>query len=97
MASGMFTFYISHISQALEEEQDGEEETAEFIPIDSVDLDGEEEENDIEEQQPSSPIVSPKGTGQKPAKKTSITPVLSKINLIWKLFCVISWFGSLPL
>lgn len=72
-------FYISQLLQALQEERDGEEETAEYIPIDSVDLTGEEEESGPEDQ-PSSPIVSPKRTGQ--AKKTSITPVLSKNNLL---------------
>lgn len=39
-----------------------------------------EEEESVLEEQPSSPIVSPKRTGQKQAKKTSITPVLSKSN-----------------
>ena len=85
MAVRMFTLYISHISQALEEEQDGEEETAEFIPIDSIDEAEEEEESDSEEQ-PSSPVYSPKKTSQKPTKKTSITPVLSKNNLVVKAF-----------
>lgn len=66
--------------QALEQEEDVDEETAEFIPIDSVDLTGEEseeEETEVEEQL-SSPLSSPKSTGLKQAKKTSITPVLSK-------------------
>lgn len=79
----MFTLYISDISQALEDEQDGEEETAEFIPIDSIDVAEEEEESDSEER-PSSPVNSPKKTGQKPTTKTSITPVLSKSKLIVK-------------
>ena len=39
-----------------------------------------EEEESVLDEQPSSPIVSPKRTGQKQAKKTSITPVLSKSN-----------------
>lgn len=39
-----------------------------------------EEEESVSDEQPSSPIVSPKRSGQKQAKKTSITPVLSKSN-----------------
>lgn len=71
------TFYI--FLQALEQEEDVDEETAEFIPIDSVDLTGDEEEDEAEEEI-SSPLTSPKrnSVGQKQAKKTSITPVLSK-------------------
>ena len=71
--------------QALEEDNDGEEEPAEFIPIDSVDLTGEEEEeeSDIEPLSPVISTISPKKTGQ---KKTSITPVLSKINLLFYFF-----------
>lgn len=64
--------------QALEKEEDADEETAEFIPIDSADLSGDEEEDETDET--SSPLTSPKrnSVGQKQAKKTSITPVLSK-------------------
>lgn len=63
----------------MEQEEDVDEETAEFIPIDSVDLTGDEEEDEAEEEL-SSPLTSPKrnSMGQKQAKKTSITPVLSK-------------------
>ena len=39
-----------------------------------------DEEESVLDEQPSSPIVSPKRSGQKQAKKTSITPVLSKSN-----------------
>lgn len=39
-----------------------------------------EEEESVSDEQPSSPIVSPKRSGQEQAKKTSITPVLSKSN-----------------
>ena len=66
--------------QALQEERDGEEETEEYIPIDSVDMTGEEEEESGPEEEPSSPIISPKRAGQ--TKKTSITPVFSEINLL---------------
>lgn len=59
----------------MEEEKDNDDETSEFIPIDSVDLTGEEDEDEVEEQ-PSSPFSSPQR--QKQAKKTSITPDLSK-------------------
>lgn len=64
----------------MEQEEDVDEETAEFIPIDSVDLTGDEEEDEAAEEELSSPLTSPKrnSVGQKQAKKTSITPVLSK-------------------
>jgi len=72
--------------QALEQEEDLDEETAEFIPIDSVDVTGDEDEDVTgdEEQLLSSPFTSPKreSGSQKQAKKTSITPVLSKIRLL---------------
>ena len=75
-------FRILHFVQALEEEKDGEEELAEFIPIDSADMTGEEEEEFEEsDAEPLSPVIStisPKKTTQ---KKTSITPVLSKMNI----------------
>jgi len=76
-------FYV--FPQALEQEEDVDEETAEFIPIDSIDLTGDEEEDaadqEDEEQLLSSPLTSPKrseSVAQKQAKKTSITPILSK-------------------
>lgn len=69
----------------MEQEEDVDEETAEFIPIDSIELTGDEEEDaadqEDEEQLLSSPLTSPKrseSVAQKQAKKTSITPILSK-------------------
>lgn len=77
-------FYV--FPQALEQEEDADEETAEFIPIDSVDLTGDEDEDTAEEEQLLlSPLTSPKrdsSMAQKQAKKTSITPVLSKKTLL---------------
>ena len=68
------------------EEEDVDEETAEFIPIDSIDVTGDEDEDVIgdEEQLLSSPFTSPKreSGSQKQEKKTSITPVLSKLRLL---------------
>lgn len=76
-------FYV--FPQALDQEEDVDEETAEFIPIDSIELTGDEEEDaadqEDEEQLLSSPLTSPKrseSVAQKQAKKTSITPILSK-------------------
>ena len=69
----------------MDQEEDVDEETAEFIPIDSIELTGDEEEDaadqEDEEQLLSSPLTSPKrseSVAQKQAKKTSITPILSK-------------------
>lgn len=87
--------------QALEEEKDDEEETAEFIPIDSVDMQGEEEVgSETEQASPVVSTVSPKRTALQ--KKTSITPVLSK-NQPVLYFCVYfhlmwwRWLESKPL
>ena len=73
----------------MDQEEDVDEETAEFIPIDSIELTGDEEEDaadqEDEEQLLSSPLTSPKrseSVAQKQAKKTSITPILSK----WTFF-----------
>ena len=43
----------------MEVEKDYEEETSDFIPIDSVDLTGEDDEDDSEEQPSASPTASP--------------------------------------
>ena len=43
----------------MEVEKDYEEETSDFIPIDSVDLTGEDDEDDSEEQPSASPIAFP--------------------------------------
>lgn len=67
----------------MEVEKDYEEETSDFIPIDSVDLTGEDDEDDSEEQPSASPIASPQR--QKQPKKTSITPDLSK-HICYQLF-----------
>lgn len=72
--------------QALEQEEDVDEETAEFIPIDSIDVTGDEDEDVTgdEEQLLLSPFTSPKreSGSQKQAKKTSITPILSKLRFL---------------
>lgn len=69
----------------MEQEEDLDEETAEFIPIDSLDVTGDEDEDvtgDEEQTVLSSPFASPKSGSQKQAKKTSITPILSKLRLL---------------
>lgn len=70
----------------MEQEEDVDEETAEFIPIDSIDITGDEDEDVTgdEEQLLSSPFTSPKreSGSQKQEKKTSITPILSKLKFI---------------
>ena len=70
----------------MEQEEDVDEETAEFIPIDSIDVTGDEDEDVTgdEEQLLSSPFTSPKreSGSQKQEKKTSITPILSKLRLL---------------
>lgn len=71
----------------MEVEKDYEEETSDFIPIDSVDLTGEDDEDDSEEQPSASPIASPQR--QKQPKKTSITPDLSK-HICYQLFSLLS-------
>lgn len=71
----------------MEVEKDYEEETSDFIPIDSVDLTGEDDEDDLEEQPSASPIASPQR--QKQPKKTSITPDLSK-HICYQLFSLLS-------
>ena len=70
----------------MEQEEDVDEETAEFIPIDSIDVTGDEDEDVTgdEEQLLSSPFTSPKreSGSQKQEKKTSITPILSKLKFL---------------
>ena len=69
----------------MEQEEDVDEETAEFIPIDSIDVTGDEDEDVTgdEEQLLSSPFTSPKReSGSQKQEKTSITPILSKLRLL---------------